>query len=103
MTRKAKKGWQIFTAGPCKYGVQVDGVPVLYVNDKMIAKAKGETAKKRDAVLRDFAASLSAHQAMRNAVFMTFLALAQNKVAAKQFRKELKMLESAMDKSAGFA
>ena len=53
MTRKPTppKGWHVFTAGPCKYGVKVDGVPVLYVNDKMIAKAKGETIKHWDALL----------------------------------------------------
>ena len=105
MTRKATqaKGWQVFTAGPCKYGVTVDGVPVLYVNDGMIAKAKGETAAHRDAVLESFALSLSAHQAMRKAMFTLYPKLAADKRAAKLYSKELALMVKAMDKSVGRA
>ena len=101
MTRKPKppKGWHVFTAGPCKYGVKVDGVPVLYVNDKMIAKAKGETVRHRDALLRDFAVSLSAHQAMRKAMFTLYPKLAADKQAAKRYSKELGLMLKAMNKS----
>ena len=101
MTRKPPppKGWHVFTAGPCKYGVKVDGVPVLYVNDKMIAKAKGETIRHRDGVLHDFAISLSAHQAMRKAIFTLYPKLAADKQAAKRYAKELGLMLKAMNKS----
>ena len=101
MTRKppAPKGWHVFTAGPCKYGVKVDGVPVLYVNDKMIAKAKGETIKHWDVLLRDFAVSLSAHQAMRKAIFTLYPKLSADKQAAKRYAKEIGLMLKAMNKS----
>ena len=101
MTRKPKppKGWHVFTAGPCKYGVKVDGVPVLYVNDKMIAKAKGETIKHWDVLLCAFAVSLSAHQAMRKAIFTLYPKLAADKQAAKRYAKELGLMLKAMNKS----
>ena len=98
---KFKKGWHVFKAGMCKYGVSVDGVIVLYVNDKMIADAPGETAKHRDALLYEFALSLSAHQAMRKAVFTLYPKLAADKPAAKRYSKELALMVKAMDKSVG--
>jgi len=79
--------------------VKVDGVPVLYVNDKMIAKAKGETVRHRDGVLRDFAISLSAHQAMRKAIFTLYPKLSADKRAAKRYAKELGLMLKAMNKS----
>ena len=100
---KFKKGWHVFKAGMCKYGVSVDGVIVLYVNDKMIADAPGETAKHRDALLYDFALSLSAHQAMRKALFTLYPKLAADKPAAKRYSKELALMVKAMDKSVGAA
>jgi hypothetical protein len=105
MTRKPTppKGWHVFTAGPCKYGVKVDGVPVLYVNDKMIAKAKGETIRHRDALLYEFALSLSAHQAMRKAMFTLYPKLAADKPTAKRYSKELALIVKAMNKSIGEA
>ncbi len=102
MPRKTT-GWQVFSAGPCKYGVQVDGIPLFYINDKMIAKAKSETQAMRDAVLRNLAVSLSAHQEMRNALFVTLLSLTRNKVSAKKFRNEIKMLRDAMEKAEGLS
>ena len=90
MNSKAKpghKGWHVYKAGPSKYGVMVDGVRVLSVNPRMIAVARGETAKQRNAFLQDFAQSLSAHQAMRKAIFSLYPKLAADKAVAKRYSK----------------
>ena len=106
MTRKAKpgrKGWHVYKAGPSKYGVMVDGVRVLSVNPRMIAVARGETARQRNAFLQDFAQSLSAHQAMRLALFTLYPKLVADKKLAKRFSLELDLMVEAMDKSVGDA